>query len=78
LIYGHSLTFASRPQRPDLDSLKHVTRGSQRRRSRKIRRSTQWIVGIVQIASSSPLNRRRKDHSDNLLTPRSGVKSIAS
>jgi hypothetical protein len=72
--------FASRPQRPELGSLNLITRGLQRRSSRKIERSTQWITGIVTItetASSSPLIRRREDRSGDLLVQKSGVKFIA-
>jgi hypothetical protein len=63
----------SRPQRLELSSLTHVTRGLQRRSSRKIRRYAQQIEGIV---SSNPLSRKRKDHSIDLPMLRNGARSI--
>jgi hypothetical protein len=35
------------------------------------------IAAIMETASNSPLIRRRKDHSGDLLMQKSGVKSIA-
>jgi hypothetical protein len=78
-ICWQSLTSASRSQRPELGSLNHATKGPQRRRSRKIGRSTQWITGIMMIvgtSSNSLPNKKRKDCSIDLLMLRSGVKSI--
>jgi hypothetical protein len=74
---------ASRPQKPELGSLNLIVGGPQRRSNRKIERSTQRIVVIVGTteimgtASSSPLIRRRKDYSGDLLMQRSDAKSIA-
>jgi hypothetical protein len=68
-----------RPKRPGLSSLNHETMGRKKRSSKKIGRSTQLVIRIVAIvgtASDSPLIRKRKDHSDDMLTPIS-VKSIA-
>jgi hypothetical protein len=52
----------------------HITRGLQRKNSRKIRRSTQQITGI---RSSNPPNRRKRDLSVDMLTHRSGARSVA-